>query len=436
MIETYITNLKAERHKAWEAQRDTILRAFSTDANGNTVARELTADEQTKLAKTDAALDDYDAQIRTFEAQLTAQRAGNEARIGFEQFVRPGDNGNVHARFGEAQFRAWVEGTGPRVMELDFGKAIRREVDRRGVVNFRAIHADGTESRDLLVGTNTAGGYTVPRDFIQSVYMKLVQASSIYALGVQIIPTPHGRPIDYPKAASYGTATITGEGSAIAENDPTFTTLTLGSWKYSRVLQISNEMLTDTDVDLQNFVAEEAAIALSNAIGPDFITGNGTNKPTGIFSSTFGTGVTGQTGSTGIPSYGNLVDCTYALGRPYRENGAQWLWKDSSLAGIRKIVDTTGQPIWQPSMQAGEPDTLLGHPVVTDPNVTAAGTGIISGAFGDWSRAYVLRQSPLRMEMSPDYAFVNDLMTYKVVQRLDGKPNDQAAAVVYKGGAS
>lgn len=432
----YITNLKEARQKAWIEQVEILARCVSTDEHGKAVKRELTAAEEEKLAKTDKAINDYDAQIRHFEEKLEAERAGNEFRQGFEGFVRPVSNGGRVERFGEdPAFRAWVSGEGPRIMELDFGGRIARTVSPSGVVDFRLRNADGTETRDLLKVANASGGYLVPRDFITSVYTSLVQFSAIKQLGVQVIQTPHGQTIDYPKAASFGTAAIVGEGSALAENDPTFTTLSLGAWKYGRLLQISNEMLTDENVNLQDFVAQETAIAMNNAVSAHWMTGTGTNQPTGIFSGAYAT-VTGQTGATGVPSYSNLIDVEYAVARPYRDNGAQWLFKDSSVASIRKILDTTGRPIWQPSVVAGEPDQLNGHPVVTDTSVSAMGTGIISGAFGDWSRAFVMREAPMKFDMSPDYAFANDLMTYRVTQRVDGKPNDTAAAVYYRGGAS
>lgn len=420
-IPSYIKNLTDERQRVWHAQKAVIEAACRTDEHGAMSARALTPAEAELIRSTDAELDSLDEQIRDWQTKLAVGAQVADARsLSDAAAFLPAQH--IDRASGSA-FRSWLNGSQP-FMELNFRD------------NVRTVTAAGEiEFRDLLVGTAGAGGYTVPTDFHNTLYKHLVHLSSIWQLGVQIISTDDGRALTYPKSNTYGTAAIVGEGTALAESDPSFATLSLGAWKYARLLQLSNELLTDNDVNLEGFVAEETAMALDAAYSPHFMTGTGTNQPQGIFSGTYGTGVTGQTGSTGVPSYGNLVDTVHSVARPYRD-GAQWLWKDATVASIRKIVDTTGRPIWSPSITADQPDTLLGYPVVVDPNAPTAGTGIVSGAFGNFERGYVVRQTPMRLEMSNDYAFANDLRTYRAVWRLDGKINDTGAVKVYKGGAS
>jgi HK97 family phage major capsid protein len=105
------------------------------------------------------------------------------------------------------------------------------------------------------------------------------------------------------------------------------------------------------------------------------------------------------------------------------------MMKDATLANVRKLKDTTNQYLWQPSIQAGVPDTLLGKPVYTDPNVAAVALSAKSVIFGDFSSYFVRLAGGVRWEVSNDFAFNTDLVTYKAVLRGDGILADQSGAL-------
>ena len=123
---------------------------------------------------------------------------------------------------------------------------------------------------------------------------------------------------------------------------------------------------------------------------------------------------------------------------PYRNSqSCSWLMKDSTLAAVRKLKDTTNQYLWQPSVQVGVPDTLLGKPVVTDPNVAAVALSAKSVAFGDFSAYFVRQVNGVRFERSDDYAFNTDLVTFRALLRGDGLTVDQTGAIkVFTGNAA
>jgi HK97 family phage major capsid protein len=113
---------------------------------------------------------------------------------------------------------------------------------------------------------------------------------------------------------------------------------------------------------------------------------------------------------------------------PYAKNG-EWLMRRATVGKVRKVKDSNGQYLWQPALTAGEPDTLLGRPIVQDPNVPAAGTSATSVAFGDFS-AYKIRDvGSLRFERSDEFAFQNDLVTYRAIIRTDGDLLDLTGAI-------
>ncbi len=86
----------------------------------------------------------------------------------------------------------------------------------------------------------------------------------------------------------------------------------------------------------------------------------------------------------------DVIDLVYSLNRGYR-NGAKFGCNSVTQGALRKLKSTNGDYYWQPSLQAGQPPTLLGHPVFTYEDMAdySTGGGIYLG-FGDWKRAYTL----------------------------------------------
>jgi len=144
------------------------------------------------------------------------------------------------------------------------------------------------------------------------------------------------------------------------------------------------------------------------------------------------------TGVSGAPSYANLVDLEYSVIAPYRQSrSCYWLAADKTIGGFRKITDTVGRPIWEPSAVLGSPDLLLGKPLVADPFMPAQATSAKSVAFGDFSQYFVRLVGGVRFERSDDFAFGSDLVTFRAILRGDGTLVDRTGAIkVYVGASS
>jgi HK97 family phage major capsid protein len=148
--------------------------------------------------------------------------------------------------------------------------------------------------------------------------------------------------------------------------------------------------------------------------------------------------VTGGTTVGGAFTADNLIDLYYSVIAPYRNSAScGWLMRDATLGAARKLKDGQGQYLWQPSIQVGVPDTLLGKPVQTDPNVAAVAVNAKSVVFGDFAQYYVRMAGGVRFERSDDFAFDSDLTTFRAIIRADGLTVDQTGALkVFAGGAS
>lgn len=414
-----ITKLHEERLHAAEQ-----LRALVDNVKGGDV--EFTAETRSEIDRLNTAIDTTAAQIEAIRKAEDAMRLTDQARAEWEHTVRPASMDAADKRDAE-QLMSFLKGE-RRSLELDF-RQVAREVHalRNG--------ATGQEFRDLVKVTAAAGGNLVPTTLLRTLYVYLETFSAIRRTNVRIVTTTSGENIDMPTVATYSTAAIVGEGTALAENDATFDKVTVGAWKYGQLVQVSRELIDDSGIDVLSFVAEDAGRALGIATGAAYINGTGSNQPTGALR-TYATGVTGQNGATGVPSYKNLVDLVYAVNAPYRARGAYWVFRDASIGAIRAITDTTGRPIWEPSMQVGQPDRLLGYQVIESPSVAALATGVNCGMFGDFSTFVIRDVGAMRFERSDEFAFSSDLISFRAVMRTDSKVLDTRGVRVYRGGTA
>jgi HK97 family phage major capsid protein len=298
--------------------------------------------------------------------------------------------------------------------------------------------------RTLSKLTTGAGGNTVPISFYDRLVAHLIEVSAILQAGATVLRTDSGETIQVPKTTTHSTAALTTEAASLSASDPAFGQASLGAYKYGVLIQVSRELVDDTGVDLEGYLAMQAGRALGNAFGADAITGNGSSKPTGILNnSTLGvtgpTGVTGGFGAQATAGQGGdvLIQLFYAVIAPYRASrSAAWLMNDSTMGVVSRLKDSTGQYVFQPSLVAGTPDTIRGKPVYADPFVPAIATGAKSVLFGDISQFFVRMVGGVRFERSDDYAFANDLVTFRALLRADSVLVDQTGAVKHFIGAS
>ena len=291
--------------------------------------------------------------------------------------------------------------------------------------------------RDLTKGTAATGGATVPTSFYGQLMEHIIEASGVMAAKPTVLETASGETFEVPVTTSYSTATLTAENVALTESDPAFAKRSLGAYKYGIIVQAPRELIEDTGVDLEGFLARQCGRGLGNGFGADLVTGNASSKPSGIVQ-TATTGVTGASSVAGAFTADNLIDLFYSVNSGYRASkSAAWMMRDATIAAVRKLKEaTTGAYLWAPGLQ-GAPDTILGKPVVSDPNVAAVALGAKSVIFGDFSAYFVRIAGGIRFERSSDFAFNTDQITFKAVLRGDGILADQTGAIkVFVGNAA
>jgi HK97 family phage major capsid protein len=287
------------------------------------------------------------------------------------------------------------------------------------------------EFRTLSKLTAAAGQNTVKTSFYEQLMAHLIEVSGIMMAGPTVLQTTTGEQIQVPKTTAHSTGALFAEAATITNSDPTFGQVPLDAYKYAVLIQVSNELVNDTSVDLLGYLAMQCGRAVGNAFGVHAITGTGTAQPNGLVTAAT-LGVTGSAAVVGAFSADNLIDLYFSVIAPYRNSSScAWMMKDATLANLRKLKDTTNQYLWQPSVQLGQPDTLLGKPIYTDPNVAAVALSAKSVVFGDISQYFVRMVNGVRFDRSDDFAFSSDLVTFRCTLRADGDLVDTTGAVKY-----
>ena len=270
----------------------------------------------------------------------------------------------------------------------------------------------------LQIGTDSEGGYLVPDEYERTL-VEALEEENVFRQLAKVIQTSSGdRKI--PVVATKGTASWIDEEGAYTESDDSFGQVSIGAYKLGTMIKVSEELLNDSVFDLESYIAREFARRIGTKEEEAFFTGDGTGKPLGILAASGGaeTGVTAAS-ATAVTA-DELMDLFYSLKSPYRKN-AVWILNDSTIKAIRKLKDNNGQYLWQPSLVAGTPDTILGRPVKTSAYMPAIAAGAKTIAFGDFSYYWIAdRQGRSFKRLNELYA-ANGQVGFLGSQRVDGK---------------
>ena len=283
----------------------------------------------------------------------------------------------------------------------DFGRHLRGK---------QPIHNVLSESPDQ------DGGYLVPEEFEHDIVTGLDAVNVIRSLA-KVITTHHDRKI--PIAVGHSAATWTAENTAYTESNPTFGQKQIDAFKLTDLLRISVELLQDAEFDMESYIAAEIARAFGIAEEQAFCVGTGVGQPTGIFTANGGAvGVTAA--AANAITLDEMISLVYALKSPYRKN-AKFLMNDATVALVRKLKDGNGAYLWQPSVQAGQPDKLLGYDLYTSPYAPTVGAGAYAIAFGDFKNYWIGDRAGRTVQRLNELYATNGQVGFVATERVDGK---------------
>jgi HK97 family phage major capsid protein len=305
--------------------------------------------------------------------------------------------------------------------------------ERSAAEILRGIATGEVRSHEFSKRTLVPSANTVPKSFFDEVF-DVARLSGPMLETSEVINTTSGEDLTIPTLTAYSTAALTAAGSAISASSPTYSSITLGAKKYAFLIQAANELVTDAGFDLGAHLARQAGNAIGFAVNQALTVGTGTTVPTGI-SVAAGSGVTGGTAVTGGFTADNLIDLAYSVdGAVRRLPGAGFMANGQTIGAMRKLKDTAGNYLYQ--VGVGYPDTFAGFRVVENPHVAAVALGARSVLFGDLQSYKVRVAGGIQVASSQDYAFNQDLTTWRFMLRLDGALTHSSHVKAFIGNAA
>ena len=270
----------------------------------------------------------------------------------------------------------------------------------------------------LQVGTDSEGGYLAPDEF-ERVLIDSLEEENIFRKLARVIQTSSGdRKI--PVVTTHGSASWLDEEELVPESDEAFGQTSIGAFKLGTFIKVSDELLNDSVFDIASYVAREFGRRIGAAEEEAFFTGNGTGKPTGILNATGGAGVGVTTAGATAITMDEVMDLFYSLRAPYRRS-AVFLMNDSTVKALRKLKNGSGDYIWQASVTAGTPDTILNRPVYTSAFMPAIAAGAKSILFGDLGFYWVADREGRAFKRLNELYAATGQVGFLSSERVDGK---------------
>ena len=314
-----------------------------------------------------------------------------DAQISREEELRRHDQTYVEEQ--EPEQRRAATGTPEQQADerraLAFDSFLRRglgELSAEERAALKELRAQGT-------ATDEKGGYTVPTQFRNVIVEAMKDYGGIASVS-QILSTSNGQDIDW--ATSDGTTEegeLLGENTETDEGDVSFGGATLGAKKLSsKIIRVSNELLQDSGVDIEAFLAGRIASRLGRGEAKYLVLGTGSGsplQPKGLAASVTNTKATA---SATAFTWKELNALKHAVDPAYR-NGpkVRFAFNDNTLQLIEEMEDNQGRPLWLPNIIGGAPATVLQVPYVVDQAIPNIAANAKFAYFGDFNRFIIRR---------------------------------------------
>lgn len=381
-----ILNLREKRTKAWDAAK-----AFLDSKRGEDGL--ISAEDTTTYDKMEADVVALGKEIERLERQATLDaemsKPTSEPITNKPTSVSEPKTGRASDEYSKA-----------------FWSVMRSKNPRYDVLNA------------LETGEGSEGGYLVPDEFERTLIQGL-EEENIFRRLAKIIRTSSGdRKI--PVVASHGTAYWLDEEEEFTESDSVFAQASIGAYKLGVFIKISDELMSDSVFDMQSYISGEFARLIGRKEEESFLVGTGSGMPTGIFAATGGAEVGVTAASATTVTFDEIIDLYHSLKSPYRRN-AVFIMNDATVKIIRKLKDGQGQYLWQASLTANTPDTILNRPVYTSAFVPTIAADKKTIAFGDMGFYWIADRQGRTFKRLNELFATTGQIAFLASQRVDGK---------------
>lgn len=331
---------------------------------------------------------------------------------------------------------AGFDGTAPAEYKAAF-------VDYVRTGSHSSVSALQAKATDVRVATGASGGFALPAELASQVLVLMRSISPIRQIAKVVqVSTP-----DYAELVSAGGMGFewVGETDTRAQTaTPNFSEVRPTFGEISARPEATRQSLEDLFFDVEAELIRQGAMQFAEAEGAAFVSGDGTNKPTGILagptpvttadaSRAVGTlqyVATGQAAALATAPFDTFKTLQYALKSQYRAN-ARWVMNSVVMAALATVKDTTGRYLLQQALAAGVPETIDGYPVTVAEDMPNVGAGNFPVAFGDFERGYLIADR-VGMGMLRDELTKGGYVRFPMYKRVGGRLRDTQAIKLLK----
>ncbi|WP_379552693.1 phage major capsid protein [Erythrobacter sp. W53] len=312
----------------------------------------------------------------------------------------------------------------------------------KGFVDGYLRRGQESEIKSISGVTSSEGGFAVPRQIDAIIASELAEISPIRGIS-QVVQTGSA---GYRKLiATGGTASgWVSEAAARPETDtPEFAEIAPPTGELYANPAASQAMLDDVGFDLPNWLASEIAMEFARAEGAAFVNGSGSDQPEGFLSAATSTAADGVRAFGALQYIGSgdpdgfdanpdarLIDLVHTMKAGHRQ-GASFVMNSATLAEVRKLKTNDGAFLWQPGLVEGQPDRLLGYPVVEAEDMPDIAADAFPIAFGNFRHGYLIAErSATQILRDP---FTNKpFVHFYATKRVGGQVLDSSAIKLLK----
>lgn len=387
-----------------------------------TAGRDLTAEEMKAHGEAMTA-------CRSYKAQVDALATQDEMKTAIEGLAEMKSvsifGADIQPTSEAAKKAAKLLGGVKWSDENVFGEYLRK--DKGGL--------EMAERKALSSTSDVDGGYLVTQEMANFIITASRQELQIEKMAT-VIRTNAGS-FGIPTFFDENDPAIVAQNGTISEESlgNSFGKLTLTPSKLALLFGIPMELIEDTAFDLEGFLQEHFAYRFALKKESYYINGTGANQPLGLLGVTWSK-TYDIAGATNAITPEDVVNAQFKLSPQYRRRAA-WIMSTDTLNRIALFRSEeggigTGQLLWLPSFAAGQPDTILGKPLIESESfATAASDGDAMFLFGDLKTYYIAERIALSIQRLVELFAATDRIGYKMRARMDASPSDENAFVRY-----
>jgi HK97 family phage major capsid protein len=269
------------------------------------------------------------------------------------------------------------------------------------------------ELKTLIVSSDTQGGYLAPKEMATEFIRDLALVSPVRS--VASVRTTSAPSVSYPKRTAITNAKWKGETQTSEASEPAFGQAEIPIREVNTYVDVSNQLLADSGGEAE----AEVRLALSDDFGQKegaaFVNGDGVLQPEG-FMTNGSIGYVANVNTTTLQADA-IMKLMYAMPTQYR-NAGTWGMNATTLGLLRLLKDGQNNYLWQPSFQAGQPESILGRPVVELPDMPDVGSGNFPIIFGDFSGYRIVDRIALSILVNPYLLATNGITRIHATRRV------------------